>query len=282
MIAKFFAKNTVVTSETIRVEIGRTQREISSLHRKLDGVMAGVATMTDAEHIAAEADVAAIKRSIVRLEARADHLVSELPKVLAAEESAAKVAADESLRLRAEASRKANSKEAATLLRDYDKLAAELSNVLARLGAIADERNAVNEALRASPVAEGIVGYDDLHRKQADRTESAVTERRKCWVYKYPASPPDQPGDSGLKFVREAAREEVHEATIGPNGTAIPVLPVLHDYYGRAITITPTLEEREIVVGRNSFRPGFRENPLSAIHLPPGFAGGNAHWPRKP
>ncbi|MBR0982241.1 hypothetical protein JQ554_09335 [Bradyrhizobium diazoefficiens] len=100
------------------------------------------------------------KRAIMRLEARANHLVTELPNVIAAEEAAAKVAADDALRQRAEAARKANTKEAAELLADYAVHAARVAEVIAKLEAIDIETAAVNAALRFNPVAESIAGYD--------------------------------------------------------------------------------------------------------------------------
>lgn len=257
MIAKFFSKNTVVTSETIRVEIGRTQNEISSLHGKLDGVMAGVATMTDAEHIAAEADVAAIKRTITRLEARVAHLTDELPKVLAAEEAATKTAADDALRQRAEAARKANSKEAATLLREYDKLASQIGDILSRLNEIASETDSVNQTLRSNPVAEGVIGWDALHRKHTDREASVQREMRPVWVYPDSSEEPAVMDSEG-KPKRPDQKWIHHEQRF----------------------VTANLTQREIVVGRTSFRPGRHEEPLSAVRLPPAFAGGSFAWPR--
>lgn len=258
MIAKFFSKNTVVTSETIRAEIGRTQLEISSLHGKLDGVMAGVATMTDAEHIAAEADVAAIKRAITRLEARVAHLTDELPEVLADEEATAKTAANEALRQRAEAARKANSKEAATLLRDYEKLASQIGDILSRLNEISSETDLVNQALRANPVvAEGVIGWDALYRKHTDREASEQREMRPVWAY---TDGTEEPAvmDSEGKPKRPDAKWIHHEQRF----------------------VTANLERREVVIGRTSFRPGRHEEPLSGVRLPPAFAGGSFAWPR--
>src|SRR5262249_40167022 len=119
-----------------------------------------------------------------------------------------------------------------------------------------------------------------IHRSARDQRAGEARAIRKCWIYRYPGSPLDQPGDHGLKFVKEEPSETVREASLDDHGNAIPVQPVHHDYYGRLIIIKPTLEDREIVVGRTYFRPGRCEDPLSAIHLPPGFTGGAHHWPR--
>jgi hypothetical protein len=57
--------------------------------------------------------------------------------------------------------------------------------------------------------------------------------------------------------------------------------PERYNYFGRELIIRPVLEEREIVVERTNVRAGCIENPLSEIHLPPGFAFGKPHWPRE-
>ncbi|QND70767.1 hypothetical protein [Tardiphaga robiniae] len=278
MLERFFGgKATVITSTLIRADIERCESEIAALHGTMDGAMAGLATMTDADHVAAEATIAAGKRSVARLDARVAHLTAELPKVIAAEEAAAKIAADEALRQRAEAARKANAKEAAKLLSEYEKLAGPMADILARLAAIDAEREAVNEALHKNPVAEGVVGYSTLLRKAPDRSASERRETRPCWVYKYPASPRDT---ERLKFVQFPASEEVRVATVGPDGTPYPVGPVLFDTGARKIPVHPKLENREVVVGRTMARLGLHEEPLSAISLPPAFAGGKRHWPR--
>jgi hypothetical protein len=278
ILERFFGgKPTVITSTLIRADIERCESEIAALHGKMDGAMAGLATMTDADHVAAEATIAAGKRSVARLDARVAHLTAELPKVIAAEEAAAKVAADEALRQRAEAARKANTKEAAKLLTEYDKLAGPMADILARLAEITDEANAVNAELHKTPVAEGVIGYSTLHRKTPDRPASKRFEPRLCWVYRYPASPRDT---ETTKYVQIPASEEVREATIGPDGKPIPVGAVTYDQFGRNIIIHPKLETREIVVERTMERKGVSEEPLSEISLPPAFAGGKRHWPR--
>jgi len=93
MIAKLFAPKTAITSATIRAEIERAESEITARSAKLEDVLAGIAVMNDSQHAQAEADAAAIKRAIMRLEARANHLAAELPNVIAAEEADAKAAA---------------------------------------------------------------------------------------------------------------------------------------------------------------------------------------------
>ncbi|TCU68280.1 hypothetical protein EDE08_109321 [Bradyrhizobium sp. R2.2-H] len=278
MISKLFAPKTSITSATIRAEIERAEVEINSRRGQLDRVLAGIALMTDSQHGQAEADAAAIKRAILRLEARANHLAAELPNVVAAEEAAAKVAADDALRQRAEAARKANTKEAAKLLADYAVNATRLSEVIAKLNALDVETAAVNAALRSNPVAESVLGYDAIHRRSADRPAGERRTVRKCWVYRYPGSPRDT---DKVKFQYESPHEVVRQADIGPDGEAIPVPAVQHDYYNRVLTIIPTLEDREVVVERVSFRPGQTEAPLSSVRLPPAFSGEPSIWPRR-
>lgn len=278
MIAKLFAPKTAITSATIRAEIERAESEITAHRAQLEGVLAGIAAMNDSQHAQAEADAAAIKRAIMRLEARANHLAAELPNVIVAEEADAKAAADDALRQRAEAARKANTKEAAKLLADYAVHAARVAEVIAKLEALDIETTAVNAALRSNPVADAVAGYDAIHRRSPDRVAGERRAVRKCWVYRYPGSPRDT---DKTKFQYEAPHEVVRQADIGRDGKAIPVSAVQHDYYSRVITIIPTLEDREVVIERESFRPGQSEAPLSSVRLPPAFAGEDHIWPRK-
>ena len=259
IMEKFFGgKSVAITSTIIREKIDRSESEIASLHAKAEGAMADVATMTDAEHVVAEADIAATKRAIERLDALVAHLTSELPKVIAAEEAVAKVAANEALRQRAEAARKANEKEAAKLLADYNKLASQMGDILERLTAIDTETTAVNEALRYNAVAENVVSYTRLHRKHPDRQATERREMRDVWVH-----------HDGT----------VTEATKGEDGSFIRPRTTFDRTFG--YDPQPKLDRREVVVGRTFFRPGHFELPLSEIRLPPGFFGGAAHWPRK-
>lgn len=277
MISRLFAPKTALTSATLRAEIERTESEITAHSTQLEGLLAGIAVMNDSQHAQCEADAAAIKRAIMRLEARANHLAAELPNVIAAEEAATKVAADEALRQRAEAARKANAKEAAKLLADYAVHAARVSEVIAKLEALDIETTAVNAALRYNPVAESVAGYDAIHRRSPDRPAGERRGVRKCWVYRYPGSPRDT---DKAKFQYEAPHEVVRQADIGRDSKAIPVPAVQHDYYNRVLTIIPTLEDREVVTERVSFRAGQTEAPLSSVRLPPAFSGESHIWPR--
>ncbi len=247
-----------VTADDILAEIARAEGEINGLRTKLGGALAGVAAMSDAEHVKVEGEIAGIERAITRLEARVAYLNTELPTVIAAEESAAKIAADDALRKRAEAARKANTKEAAAILRDYENHVAKISDALTRLDEISTETNAVNQALGLNPVAEHVQSYDDVHRRYPGREATEIREVRPVWRY--------------------------------PSGTVIPAVEDGTGGYKRADPLwmhheqryeTPVLTREEVVVSRTPFRPGHYELGLNAIVLPPGFAGGNARWPRK-
>ena len=269
-LERLFPKNTPITSTSIRDEISRTESELANVHDQLTAVFDGLATMTDDQHEAAEKKSAGLKRARARLEARIKELTNELPAIQAAEDATAKAAADEALRQRAEACRKANTIEAKKLLAEYDKLAAAMGGVFARLSEIADETNAVNAALRLNPIAENVSLYDAIHRSTP--AVEAYEQRTMVphWVYK---DAPTQRGEVHVGDIEMAIR-----ATIGADG---PVRPggVHYDRFGRPIQ--PQLEQRE-VVSRTYYRSGTHE--LSLIHnivLPPGFIGGNAHWPRK-
>jgi DNA repair exonuclease SbcCD ATPase subunit len=164
ILEKFFPAKTVVTSAIILAEITERESEIKRLQAEIGPKLAAIATMADAEHQAAEVDVAANKRAIERLDARIAHLQSELPAIIEAEEATAKAAADAALRARAEACRKANEKEAAKLLAAYDEHASAIGGIIAKLKAMDGEREAINAELRANPVCETVASYVDIHR----------------------------------------------------------------------------------------------------------------------
>jgi hypothetical protein len=92
-------------------------------------------------------------------------LSDQLPAVLAAKAAAQAAAKDEALRKRAEDCRKANAVEGKKLLTEFDKLASQMGDVLARIKEIADETMSVNKALHANPVADSIICYESLYRR---------------------------------------------------------------------------------------------------------------------
>ncbi|MEH2498966.1 hypothetical protein V1294_005445 [Bradyrhizobium sp. AZCC 1678] len=273
-----FGKKTP-SSTAIAAEIEKARAEHAAAVAKCGAALAGLSTMSDAEHIKAEAEYQAQRRAADRAEARVADLEKAHAEALAAEAEAEKRAEAERLRARVEAARNAVEVEAANLLRSYDEHAAAIADVLTRLDAMNAEADAVNEAGRHTPGFEPVRNTDAAHRKHPDRLPSEQREKRQCWVFKYPASPPDT---ERVKYQADVAREAVVEATISPDtGKAIPVPSERYNYYGRELIIRPLLETREIVVERTNFRSGRTENPLSAIHLPPGFASGKSHWPRQ-
>jgi chromosome segregation ATPase len=258
LIEKFFGgKASAITSAMIRDEIVRAEGEINALRVKLGGALAGVAAMSDAEHVKVEGEIAGIERAITRLEARVAYLNAELPTVIAAEKSAAKTATDEALRQRAEMARKANEKEAAKLLADYNAHAAKIGDILARLEEMAADTNRINADLHHNPVAESVLLYDALHRKHPDQQATERREMRLVWAH---------------------GNGKVEVARLDQSGNPIKADRIWnHMKQGYE---DMNLERREVVVERVSFRPGRYESPLSAIHLPAGFTG-VAHWPRK-
>ncbi|WP_319796619.1 hypothetical protein [Nitrobacter sp.] len=165
ILEKFFPAKTAITSAAIRAEIDHSEAEIARLQAEIGPKLAAIAAMTDAEHVRAEADIAATKRAIARLDARVAHLTNELPAVVAAEEAAQVATKNEALRQRAEDCRKMNAAEAKKLLADYDRLASQMGDVFARLNEIADETNSVNKVLSSNRVADSIVGYETLYRR---------------------------------------------------------------------------------------------------------------------
>lgn len=266
----FGGKIATVTSTMIRAEIARAEGESNTLRLKLRDQTASVALLSDDEHIKVEVDIAATRRAIARLDARLAHLNGELPRVIEAETAADKVTADTALAARAEAAREANTKDAAKLLKDYDKLAAQVGDIIARLAEIDAETNTVNSELRRNPVAKSVVRYDTLHRKTPDQSASEVRAMRPHWIYR---DAPPLPNE-----IAASIREEAVLATLDGSGKPVRPGTVRRNRFGGIIQ--PQLEMREVVVERTAFRSGNYVAPLSAIHLPPGFAGGTSHWPR--
>lgn len=133
-----------------------------------------------------------------------------------------------------------------------------MGDVFARLSEINVEHDAVRAALKDAGISgEELPHWSSVHRKHPDRLASEQREMRHVWVHE----------DSTTS-----------EASLDENGKARPVVPSIDRLTGRRSV--SRLEQREVVVNRTRFRPGHHENPLLQIHLPPAFAGGEAHWPR--
>lgn len=250
-------KSNPFTAQAIREEIARAEAQITTHRANLDAATEAIAVMDDAQHRAADDDMAVIRRSITRLEARVSQLAAELPRIVTAEDVAAKVAADEALRKRAETARKANTKEAAGLLQQYGKLAEQIADIMTRLDEISAETISVNNALRRNPVAEHVPSYNGIHRKHPDHEAVERREMRLGWV----------DGDGNFR-----------EATLDKQGQPVPSVPNA-DRSGRLVPLR--LERREVVVERTRFRAGHYEDSLSDVRLPPAFVGGAYYWPRR-
>jgi hypothetical protein len=255
-ITKLLGSKAAVTSAGIRAEINKAEIEAAALRDKIEDVMDGIAAFSDEQHVTAEASVAALRRAITRLEARANTLAAELPTVIAAEKAAQKAEADKALKDRAEACRKANTVEAKKLLADYDRLASQMGDIFQRLDKIAEERNAINKELKDNPVADDLPHWHDLFRKQPDRQAFVRRELRPAWVF---------------------SNGDVEPAQTDSDGNVICKEPQWVHHLQRFEE--PRLERREIIVARGDFRPGMSEAPLPTS-LAAGFAGGEAHWPR--
>jgi hypothetical protein len=259
ILAKLLPAKTAITSDSIRAEIARNDSEVASLQAKLSRAEAAIATLDDAEHVKVIEASAATRRAIDRLNAARTHLEAELPLRAVEEEALARAAADEALRQRAEACRKANTVEAKKLLDEYNTHATRVADVVAKLKDIDSERETINTALRLNPVAEGIASYNQIHRKAADRQASEQKAMRHVWVY---------------------SDGSVEQAPLDSDGN--PKRPDKKWIHHEQRYITANIEKREIVVGRTSFRPGCSELSLTGnIILPPGFSGGASHWTPK-
>jgi hypothetical protein len=137
-----------------------------------------------------------------------------------------------------------------------------VAEVTAKLEALDVETAVVNARLRSNPVAEPVASYR--------HTRNSPKEPRP-----YGRRATRDPEALGLSLSRLPARygqdpvspphEVVREADIRPNGKAIPVPALQHDYYGRVLTINPTFEDCEVVTERVSFRPGQSEAPLASV-----------------
>jgi hypothetical protein len=273
-LAKLMPAKALITSDSIRAEIVSAQSEIDNHRVKLAGAMDGVALMNDSEHVAAEASIAATKRAIARLESKVAHLTTELPNAIAKEEAAAKTAADEALRQRAESSRKANTVEAKKLLNEYNIHAAKVAGILAQLKGLADEANAINVELGKNPVADAVPSYEHVHRVPSRRPRIVEKRKRPVWVWR--DAPP-----RGLAAIG-GVYEHVEDAKVDLKGDPIPVNHSPH--YGSLGNMLPqpSFEVREIEVEVQSERSFPALHGLSDVRLPPAFADGSGwHWPRR-
>jgi hypothetical protein len=183
-----FGKKTP-TSLAIAAEIEKAHAEHAAAVAKRGAALAGLSTMSDAEHVKAEAEYQAQRRAADRAEARVAELEKAHADALATEAAEAERETAERFHQRVDAVRRAVQVESAELLAQYDRHAAALADVLTRLDAINAEVNAVNEAGRHVPNFEPVCNTDVAHRKHPDRQASERREKRLCWVFKYLARP---------------------------------------------------------------------------------------------
>jgi hypothetical protein len=265
-------------SAAIAAEIEKARKAMDSAIASAEEALSGLATMSDTDHVQADAKHREYRRAADRAAARIAELKQAHTNALAAEAQAEEVAKIERLRERTAAVHHAVQVEGAEMLSVYRRAATEMAAALGRMDEINTEARSVNEANRHNDGALFVPSIDFTHRKHLDQQASERREKRPCWVFRYPGSPKDT---ENVQFVYEAPHEEVREAILKPDGTPYPTQPSLHSYYGRIIPIYPKLESREVVVERTHERPGHYERSLCDIVLPPAFAGEEPIWPRK-
>ncbi len=182
IISKLF-KTKAPDFTAITAEIENARAEQAAALAKRDAALAGVGTMSDAEHIRAEVEYEAHRRAVDRAAARVAELEKAYTDAIAAEAEVERLAAEQRLRDRVEAARRAVAVDASELLHSYEKQAAELANTLARLSAIDAEVNAANEAVRHRSDINCIIGIEATYRQHPDRSVSEQRAVRPCWVY---------------------------------------------------------------------------------------------------
>lgn len=257
---------TGASSTQIADAIKTTERDLATVRTKISAALDGLATFTDEQHVAAEAKQAELKRTEARLVARIEALTADLATVQAAEDQAERAAEEAAFVARVKAARNAATNESLKHLRDYQKAASQVAASLAALDAIQLETDAVNAEIRKRGGREELIpSYDTLHRKASDRPASVRKERCKVWV----ATDPHD------------GTETIQPATFDANGEVIPIaqpLPFNRQGYRQAMY---RLEEREIVVGNTSFRPGaYLPSLIHSVILPPALVGQYSIWPR--
>ncbi|PPQ21101.1 hypothetical protein CV770_02375 [Bradyrhizobium sp. AC87j1] len=247
-----------ITSTAIAAEIAQARAEHDAALAKRGAALAGLGLMDDAAHQKAEAEYEVHRRAADRAAARLADLERAHAEALVTEAVSEKQAEAERFRQRVTNARNDVEVEAAALLRDYDATAAKLGDIIARLGEIDTEASAVNEAGRRAPGFEPVRSIDAAHRQHPGRQAIERREMQQCWVFANGDVLAVRTNADG-EVIKEESRWVHHEQRFD----------------------TPRLEQREIIVSRTQARPGHYEAGLNGIVLPPGFARGAAHWPRK-
>jgi hypothetical protein len=273
IIDRLLGSNTTITSEAIRSKIAAAETEILALREKIKAATVSTALLSDEAHVKIEAEIAADRRAVARKLALIEGLSEELPAVSAAKEAKAKAERNAALAKRAKAATKAVTGEAKSLLERYDVLASEVASIFEKLEAIDSEAAETNAQLRTNRVAEDVPSVTQTWRKAPDQQAGERRVTAPCWVYIIRHAETRDDGKWGYHD-----EEVVRPATLD-NGKPVPIATPVASTPTQTVT-TPRIEQREIVVSRQAFRPGRAEAPLSGIHLPPAFAGGEQHWPR--
>lgn len=255
---------TTATAATIAAEIAKAEGELSTVQSKITATLAGLATFTDEQHVAAETKQAELKRSEARLVARISELRAELTAATVAEAEAARVAAAAAFANRVSAARDAVEAEAPKLLAEYDDLAERVAAVIDKLKSIDAEVAAVNAALRSNGIADSVPNITAAHRQHPDQQAFERREVRPCWVSADPVT----------------GKENIREATLDDRGEPIPQVQNT-GFSSRGVPQSRArLENREVVVARGAFRPGAYLHSLESVVLPPGSLNSPWHWPR--
>lgn len=263
LLKQLFGK-TVPTSANIAAEIDKARAELEAVRTKISNALAGIATMSDAEHVVAEALQAEQKRAEARLLARIDTLTADHERVLAEEAEAARAAEEAAFAERVKAARAAVENDVLKHLHKYEEAAKTVAASLAALKSIQVEVDAVNAELRKrGRSADRIPSYNQLHRKEADHITPDVEESRLYYVRRT---------DGG---------EYVKIADVDDHGNPIPPIRSLDSKTGRPEPDPGRFEMRVVTVRRGRTRLGASLPSLpETVLLPPGLLGSSWHWPR--
>jgi hypothetical protein len=256
-ILKYLLGKTTAPSTIISAEIGKAEKECAIVRARVTAALAGLATMTDAEHVAAESKQAELTRNEARLEARIAELRAELATAQTAELDAARIADENQFNARIAAARESLANDAPQFLQEYDGLAEKIVAVLVKLGSIDAEITAVNAARRHTPGAEPIRSVNETYRKQPDQNRPDVTDTRMCWVVTDPMT-----GEEQVQIADQAPFQFYDGVT------------------GRMENPRGRLERREVVVSPGRSRRGAYLPELSSVVLPPGTLVSPWHWPK--
>jgi chromosome segregation ATPase len=210
--------------------------------------LANVAVLTDAEHEAAESDLASATRAIKRLEAR----IAQLQE---AHSAAQKDEALATLKARAEAAKRRVEGEAPKLLDRYEATTRAIVEAVSELQAIDVEVEAVNAELRKAGL-DLIETVENRYRREPDQVIPEVRTKRKKWVRR------DRWGgeqDVSITIERDGRR-------LPPDGHG-----VLADAY--------EVEVEDVKPAQT--KPGRWLDALAgSVRLPPARIGSAWHWPQ--